>query len=66
MKKFLKQWINAQLSFLLWGFLPWVITLLFSILSIVYFRSYAYVSTGLFIIFTFIIISLYHWFTRNR
>lgn len=50
---FFKQWLKAQASYFFWGYVPWLFVLIFGVIAVTYFRSYALQATGVFILLVF-------------
>ncbi len=63
MRKFLKQWLRAQVSYFFWGYVPLFFIVVFGCIAVTYFREYSMAATGIFIILTFAFVI---WFTKPR
>jgi ABC-type bacteriocin/lantibiotic exporter with double-glycine peptidase domain len=66
MKKFFKQFIKDALSFILWGFMPWVVVIIFGSFMAHYYPALALKSIGSLIILIFIFMLVQHWLKRPR
>lgn len=48
MIKFLKKWLKSQAKYFFWTYVPILLTLIFGIIMVNYFREIAMLATGLF------------------